>query len=64
MIDDELLNPRRLAEMTGVQLNTVHAWRKRRDTSGMPEPDQYFGRTPLWKPATIIPWLRATNRLS
>ena len=63
-IDDTMMNPRKLAELTGMQIGTVYAWRKRRETTGMPEPDATAGRTPLWKAATIIPWLRATNRLS
>lgn len=62
-IAHNMLNPRKLAEMTGYQINTVHAWRKRRTTTGMPEPDLIVGRTPLWRPTTIIPWLRATNRV-
>ena len=60
---DDLLNPRNLAEMTGRQLNTVHAWRKRRATTGMPDPDKYYGRTPVWERSTIEPWLKATNRI-
>lgn len=61
--DSELLNPQHLAELTGAQLNTVYIWRKRRATNGMPDPDKVIGRTPQWRPETIIPWLRATNRL-
>lgn len=63
MDTEELLNPQALAEMTGRQVNTVHAWSKRRKTTGMPEPDKRYGLTPLWKPETILPWLKATNRL-
>lgn len=62
-IEQDMLNPRHLAELTGMQLNTVYIWRKRRDKNGMPEPDMIVARTPLWKPATIIPWLKVTNRL-
>lgn len=62
--DLEMLNPRHLADLTGKQLNTVYQWRKRRATNGMPDPDKFIGRAPLWKPETIVPWLRATNRLT
>lgn len=64
VIEADMLNPRQLSELAGVQLNTVHAWRKRRDTCGMPEPDTFAGRTPLWRESTIVPWLRATDRIA
>lgn len=60
----KMLNPLHLAEITGVQLNTVYQWRKRRAVNGMPDPDIVIGRTPQWKRETIVPWLRATNRLT
>lgn len=62
-ISANLVNPGQLSEMTGVQLNTVYAWRKRRATNGMPEPDLVIGRTPQWDRDKIILWLKATNRL-
>lgn len=63
VIDDTMLNPRHLAEMTGFKIGTVYAWRKRRESTLMPEPDAIAGRTPLWRADRIVPWLRATNRL-
>lgn len=57
------LNPKMLADITGAPINTVHSWRKRRDSNGMPDPDMIAGRVPLWKPDTILPWLHATNRV-
>lgn len=62
-ISANLVNPGQLSEMTGVQLNTVYAWRKRRATNGMPEPDLVIGRTPQWDRDKITLWLKATNRL-
>ena len=62
-ITEDMLNPRQLSELAGVKLGTVHTWRKRRATTGMPDPNMVVGRTPLWTPETIMPWLKATNRI-
>lgn len=55
-----------VAEMTGFKvesLRTMH-WRAQRNRAAgkstpldMPPPDQVFGRTPTWKPATIRAWM-------
>lgn len=63
-IDNTLMGPSELAAYAGVKKNTVYMWRKRRSTNGMPDPDQHVGRTPAWKPDTIMPWLRITGRLN
>lgn len=62
--DLEMLNPRQLAEFADVQVNTVYQWRKRRAVNGMPDPQAILGRTPVWSLDEIVPWLRATNRLT
>ena len=42
-----------IAEHWGVKVPTIRAYRSRK-RGELPEPDQIYGRTPLWKPATII----------
>lgn len=42
-----------VAAYLGVARNTVHAYRSR---SQMPEPDQRYGKTDMWRPATITAW--------
>jgi hypothetical protein len=48
-----------VAEFLGVQVGTVSSYRGR---GQMPPPDDTFGRTRLWRPATIIEWHRARPR--
>jgi predicted DNA-binding transcriptional regulator AlpA len=45
--------------MTGLKTDTIYTYRKR---NTLPEPDQYIGRTPVWKKNTIEEWhaLRST----
>jgi hypothetical protein len=42
-----------VAEHWGVSPQTVRTYRSRK-RGELPEPDQVFGRSPVWKPATII----------
>lgn len=42
-----------IAEHWGVKVSTVRSYRSRK-RGELPEPDKVYGRTPLWKPATII----------
>ena len=42
-----------IAEHWGVKVPTIRAYRSR-NRGELPEPDRVYGRTPLWKPATII----------
>lgn len=44
-----------LAELLGIKLGSVHRYRVRGD---IPPPDEYVGRTPLWKQKTIDEWLK------
>lgn len=42
-----------IADILGVETSTLTAYRAR---GRMPAPDEQYGRTPLWKPATIRAW--------
>jgi hypothetical protein len=42
-----------VAEHWGISPQTVRTYRSRK-RGELPEPDQVFGRSPVWKPATII----------
>jgi len=42
-----------IATMTGLKSDTIYKYRKR---NTLPEPDQYIGRTPVWKRSTIEDW--------
>ncbi len=56
--DSDLLNMTMIAERFGIQLNTVHMWRKR-ESSVFPPPDIDMpgGRPhPLWYWKTIRKW--------
>lgn len=46
-----------IAEHWGVKEQTVRSYRSRK-RGELPEPDRIYGRTPLWKPATIIGFVR------
>lgn len=50
-----------IAEYLGVAVTTVHTYRfrgKKNLPGGLPPEDKVFGRSPVWKPATIISWPR------
>jgi Helix-turn-helix domain len=42
-----------VAAYLGVKIGTVSSWRGREQ---MPAPDNKYGRTWVWRPATIIAW--------
>jgi len=42
-----------VAAYLGVTTTTVASYRHRQQ---MPDPDRVIGRTPVWRPATIIEW--------
>lgn len=55
-----------VAEAVGVTYNSARTYhgraeinRKKEDPKpgDLPPPDRYFGRSPVWKPATIRKWL-------
>lgn len=56
----KMLTRREVAEVLGVEINTVDVWRTR-PASGFPEPDGYLGSTPWWKPSTIARFKRNRN---
>lgn len=47
-----------VAAYLGVRRSTVHSYKVR---GQMPAPEQQYGKTPLWRPATITAW-HATRR--
>lgn len=46
-----------IAEHWSVKVATVRAYRSRK-RGELPDPDHVYGRTPLWRPATIISFER------
>ena len=56
----KLMTTTEVAESLGVQRETVAAYLSR---GQMPAPDEVFGRTPLWRPATISRWKKLTGRV-
>lgn len=51
---NDLLTTDQVAELAGVKPMSIHQYRQR---GAIPEPDQYVGRTPVWKRRTIDKWL-------
>ena len=51
--DDRLITSKEVAEMLGLHPDTITSYRARRQ---MPDPDQQYGRTPLWRVKTIRDW--------
>jgi hypothetical protein len=46
-----------VAAYLGVEPASVRRYRTRpRDQGGLPPEDRMFGRTPAWKPSTVIAW--------
>lgn len=52
----DYLDPAAVAQLAGVSRETIHRYRVRGD---IPEPDDYVGRTPVWREATIKAWLES-----
>jgi predicted DNA-binding transcriptional regulator AlpA len=50
---EELLDTQRVAVMLGIKAETVRGYKKR---GILPEPDDYFGRSPAWRRSTIEEW--------
>lgn len=48
------LSYKELAERTGLPVATLRRYKRRGD---LVEPDEYVGRSPVWKEATIEAWL-------
>lgn len=49
-----LMDSRRVAERLGVKIGTIQAYRAR---GLMPGPDDWFGRSPVWRADTIEAWI-------
>jgi hypothetical protein len=49
-----------VADALGLNRQLVTVWRRRR-SRGMPEPDDELASGPLWRGATIEPWIAATR---
>lgn len=58
-----------IAAFLGVKLKSVHVYRQRgrneerddvpaAERRGLPKEDRMYGRTPVWKPQTIVTWQR------
>lgn len=52
-VKERLLTVNEVAEWLGVEPNTLHAYLAR---GQMPEPDEKYGVTNLWKESTIKEW--------
>jgi len=50
-----------IANLTGLKIDTIDKYQRR---NTLPEPEQYIGRTPVWKKQTIDKWIafRKKNR--
>lgn len=62
---DELLTGPEIAYLAnGTKMATFERWKLRnQDTQKvLPEPDWYFGQTPVWDLTTITDWLDETGR--
>lgn len=53
MQDEQYLTTAEIATVLGVTSDTISSYKSR---GQMPQPDKTFGRTPLWKLATIQAW--------
>lgn len=60
MTKGRLMTVTEIAAELGLSPSTLTAYRAR---GRMPEPDEQYGRTPLWKQETIRRW-RATSRVA
>ncbi len=56
--NDDLLTMQEVADLTGLTLISVGRYRQR---GTLPQPDETYGRTPLWRRDTITTW-EATRR--
>jgi predicted DNA-binding transcriptional regulator AlpA len=52
-IVEDLLDTKSVAELLGLQTETIR-WYKKRGI--LPKPDAYFGRSPAWQRSTIEAW--------
>ncbi|QPE04148.1 hypothetical protein IT882_13200 [Microbacterium schleiferi] len=68
MGDEDFLDLAAIAELLGVQVNSAQVYHKRavrarREGTAkpwdMPEPDNVFGRSPVWREAKIRQWIES-----
>ena len=50
---DDLLDTRRVGLLLGIKAETVRKYKK---IGLLPDPDEYFGRSPVWRRSTIEAW--------
>lgn len=58
----EWLTQKDLAERAGISQNTLKNY-VYRNLNNLPKPDNYFGRTPVWKLETAQEWLQSRKKL-
>lgn len=74
-VDKDFWTPEDVADYLGVQVDTVHTYRVRarweaeegvpeEERKGLPAEDKMFGRTPVWRPGTIIAWKEGGNAMT
>jgi len=51
----DLMTRQEVCDLLGIKLVTLDSHQRR---GTMPEPDQYYSRTPLWLRSTITTWAR------
>jgi hypothetical protein len=62
---DELLTGPEIAFLANkTKMSTFERWKLRNQGTEktLPDPDWYFGLTPVWSLDTIVTWLEATSR--
>jgi len=57
------LTTKDIAERTGLSPHTIKNY-IHRNLNGMPQPEQYFNRTPVWSEEVIQGWVDSRRRLS
>lgn len=58
----EWLTQKELAEKAGITQVTLKNYLYR-NLNTLPKPDQYFGRTPVWKLSTAEDWVQSRRKL-
>lgn len=56
------LTTKDIAERTGLSPHTIKNY-IHRNLNGIPQPEQYFSRTPVWSEETIQNWVDSRRRL-